>query len=75
MPITIGNIVREGKYIDTVIEESVFRQLRTLAHARERILRYIVGSTHGLQASLNDYFPELRQLFWSDEGKGSLGAP
>ena len=47
---TIGNIVREGKYIDTVIEESVFRQLRTLAHARERILRYIVGSTHGLQA-------------------------
>ncbi len=47
---TIGNIVREGKYIDTVIEESVFRQLRTFAHARERILRYIVGSTHGLQA-------------------------
>jgi len=67
---TIGNIVREGKYIDTVIEESVFRQLRTLAHARERILRYIVGSTHGLQAVLNDYFPELRHLFWSMKAKG-----
>jgi transposase len=67
---TIGNIVREGKYIDTVIEDSVFRQLRTLAHARERILRYIVGSTHGLQAHLNDYFPELRQLFWSMKAKG-----
>jgi len=67
---TIGNIVREGKYIDTVIEESVFRQLRTLAHARERILRYIVGSTHGLQAVLNDYFPELRKLFWSMKAKG-----
>ena len=67
---TIGNIVREGKYIDTVIEESVFRQLRTLAHARERILRYIVGSTHGLQAHLNDYFPELRHLFWSMKAKG-----
>jgi len=67
---TIGNIVREGKYIDTVIEESVFRQLRTLAHARERILRYIVGSTHGLQAVLNDYFPELRHLFWSMRSKG-----
>ena len=67
---TIGNIVREGKYIDTIIEESVFRQLRTLAHARERILRYIVGSTHGLQAVLNDYFPELRHLFWSMRSKG-----
>ncbi len=67
---TIGNIVREGKYIDTVIEESVFRQLRTLAHARERILRYIVGSTHGLQAVMNDYFPELRHLFWSMKAKG-----
>jgi transposase len=67
---TIANIVREGKYIDTVIEESVFRQLRTLAHARERILRYIVGSTHGLQAHLNDYFPELRHLFWSMRSKG-----
>ena len=67
----IGNIVREGKYIDTVIEDSVFRQLRTLAHARERILRYIVGSTHGLQAVLNDYFPELRHLFWSMK----LGTP
>ena len=67
---TIANIIREGKYIDTIIEESVFRQLRTLAHARERILRYIVGSTHGLQAHLNDYFPELRQLFWSMRAKG-----
>ena len=67
---TIGNIVREGKYIDTVIEDGVFRQLRTLAHARERILRYIVGSTHGLQAVLNDYFPELKELFWSMKAKG-----
>ena len=48
----------------------MFRQLRTLAHARERILRYIVGSTHGLQAVLNDYFPELRKLFWSMKAKG-----
>ena len=72
---TIANIVREGKYIDTVIEESVFRQLRTLAHARERILRYIVGSTHGLQAHLNDYFPELKEALLVHEGEGSLVPP
>lgn len=69
---TIANIVREGKYIDTVIEDGVFRQLRTLAHTRERIMRSIIGSTHCLQAVLNDYFPELRKLFWSIKSKGLM---
>jgi transposase len=67
---TIGNITREGKYIDTVIEESVFRNLRTLAHVREKTLRSSTGSTHVLQAVLDDYFPELRQVFWSAKAKG-----
>jgi transposase len=67
---TIGNIVREGKYIDTVIEEDVFRQLRTLAHTRERIVRYNTGSKHALKAVLDDYFPELAGVFWSMKSKG-----
>ncbi len=69
---TIGNITREGKYIDTVIEESVFRNLRTLAHVREKTLRSSTGSTHVLQAVLDDYFPELRQVFWSAKAKGLM---
>jgi transposase len=68
--LTIANIVREGKYIDTVIEESVFRQLRTLAHTRERIVRYSTGSKHALKAVLDDYFPELSGIFWSMKSKG-----
>ena len=56
---TIGNIVREGKYIDTVIEDGVFRQLRSLAHVRERILRYSIGSTHGLQAVMKALLTEI----------------
>lgn len=67
---TIANIVREGKYIDTVIEESVFRQLRTLAHTRERIVRYNTGCKHALKAVLDDYFPELAGVFWSMKSKG-----
>lgn len=67
---TIANIVREGKYIDTVIEESVFRELRTLAHTRERIVRYSTGSKHALKAVLDDYFPELPGIFWSMKSKG-----
>src|SRR5512136_1780631 len=47
---TIANIVREGNYIDTVIEESVFRNLRTLAHVREKTVRSSTSATHVLQA-------------------------
>ena len=67
---TIGNIAREGKYIDTVIEESVFRNLRTLAHVREKTVRSSTSATHVLQAVLDDYFPELRDIFWSAKAKG-----
>jgi hypothetical protein len=64
--------VREGKYIDTIIEDDIFRELRTLSHTRERILRLHIGSTHLLQAVLNDYFPELRKIFWSMKAKGLM---
>jgi transposase len=68
---TIGNIAREGKYIDTVIEESVFRNLRTLAHVRERTLRSSTGSTHVLQA----VFPRTQADLLVHKGKGAHGAP
>jgi len=67
---TIANIVREGKYIDTVIEDGIFRQLRTLAHTRERIQRSNAGSKHALKGALEDYFPELKNIFWSMKAKG-----
>jgi transposase len=63
--LTIANITREGKYIDTVIEDGVVRQLRTLSKVRERLLRYSVGAKNALHATLDDYFPELHEIFWS----------
>jgi transposase len=71
--LTITNITREGKYIDTVIEDGPFRQLRTLAKARERLLRYSVSAKNSLHAALDDYFPELHELF-SSMGTRSLWA-
>lgn len=67
---TLANIAREGKYIDTVIEDGVFRQLRTLAHTRERIQRSNTGAKHALKGVLEDYFPELKNIFWSMKAKG-----
>ena len=69
---TIANIVREGKYIDTVIEDGIFRQLRTLAHTRERIQRISTGAKHALKGVLEDYFPELKNIFRSIKAKGLL---
>jgi transposase len=63
--LTIANITREGKYIDTVIEDGIVRQLRTLSKVRERLLRYSVGAKNALHAALDDYFPELHEIFWS----------
>ena len=67
---TIANIAREGKYIDTVIEDNIFRQLRTLAHTREKIQRISTGAKHALKGMLEDYFPELKHIFWSMKAKG-----
>ena len=71
--LTIANITREGKYIDTIIEDGPLRQLRTLSKARERLLRYSVSAKNSLHAALDDYFPELHELFWS-MGSRSLWA-
>jgi transposase len=71
--LTIANITREGKYIDTVIEDGPLRQLRTLSKARERLLRYSVSAKNSLHAALDDYFPELHEIFWS-MGSRSLWA-
>jgi transposase len=63
--LTLTNITREGKYLDTVIEDGAMRQLRTLAKTRERLLRYSISAKNALHAALDDYFPELHGIFWS----------
>ncbi len=68
--LTIANITREGKYIDTIIEDGILRQLRTLGKVRERVQRHNTGSKHALKAVIEDYFPELKGVFWSMKAKG-----
>jgi transposase len=63
--LTIANITREGKYIDTVIEDGLFRQLRTLSKMREKIVQHSVRSQSTLGTVIDDYFPELKRIFSS----------
>ena len=68
--VTIANIVREGKYIDTVIEDGALRELRMVGHLRENIQRKSSAAQNRLRAVLDDYFPELNKVFWSMKAKG-----
>ena len=68
--LTITNITREGKYIDTVIEDGRMRSLRTLVKVREKIQKRNVSAKNSLHAALDDYFPELKEIFWSMHSRG-----
>ena len=68
--LTIANITREGKYIDTVIEDGFVRQLRTLSKVRERVIKHSVRAKNTLHAALDDYFPELRKIFKTMHSRG-----
>jgi transposase len=68
--LTITNITREGKYIDTVIEDGRMRHLRTLVKVREKIQKRNVSAKNSLHAALDDYFPELKEIFWSMHARG-----
>src|SRR5512143_379397 len=68
--LTLTNLTREGKYIDTIIEDGVARQLRTLSKVREKIQKQNTGAKNMLHAVLDDYFPELKKIFWAMNSKG-----
>jgi transposase len=68
--LTLTNITREGKYIDTVIEDGRMRHLRILAKVREKIQKRNVSAKNSLHAALDDYFPELQEIFWSMNSRG-----
>jgi transposase len=68
--LTITNITREGKYIDTVIEDGRMRHLRILVKVREKIQKRDVSAKNSLHAALDDYFPELKKIFWSMHSGG-----
>jgi transposase len=66
----IALLVKEGHALDTRMEESVYRQLRSIAHTRESVLRHYTASQRALRAILDDCFPELRGIFPSLKSKG-----
>lgn len=69
---TIANITREGKYIDSVIQDGIYRELRSLVNLRESVVRETTRSKNALRTFLEDFFPELSRLYSSMCAKGLL---
>lgn len=68
--IVVANLIREGKYCDTVIKEDIYQQLRRTVKYREGVLRNFSAAQNRLIAWLDDYFPELQGLFSKTAAKG-----
>ena len=66
----LTHITREGKCIDTVIEDGRTRHLRILVKVREKMQKRNVSAKNSLHAALDDYFPELHGIFWSMHSRG-----
>jgi transposase len=69
---TLANITREGKYLDSVIDEGLFHDLRKLVRLRGNVVRDSVRVKNRLSDFLDDYFPELLRLYSTITGKGLL---
>jgi len=69
---TIANIIREGKCIDSVIEDGIYRELRSLVNLRENAVSDGTRLKNALRTFLEDFFPELSRLYSSMSAKGLL---
>ena len=69
---TIANITREGKYLDSEVEDGVYRELRSLVNLRESIVRENTRSKNAVRTIIVDFFPELLNFFSKMSGKGLL---
>ncbi|MCP3681358.1 MAG: IS110 family transposase [bacterium] len=67
---TLANIVREGKYIDSVIDDGLYQDLRRLVRMRENVISNVVRVKNKLRRIIDDYFPELQDFYSSLNAKG-----
>jgi transposase len=66
----IANMMREGRYCDTVVKEDVYQQLRRLGKHRGCLLKQSSSVQNRLRAWLDDHFPELMSNFSDVKAKG-----
>jgi transposase len=63
--LTIAHLIRDGRYFDIYLPEAEYAELRILNEERQRIMKQIIRANNTAIAALDEYFPELSQI-WKD---------
>ena len=69
----IAKLIYQGQYLTCMFEEELYVNLRINSNNRQDLKKQLITEKVRLIALLDEYFPELRNLFSDVLGKSSLG--
>lgn len=69
----IQTLTREGKYLEPIILRGIYGELRRLGQAHKSILKREGGISNRIKMIADEYFPELRGIIKSINGKTAAG--
>lgn len=67
----VAQLVKEGKFLSCILPKGAYAELRTLQKTRQQQRRKLDAALCQLEAILDEYFPEFRQVFKSFLGKAA----
>lgn len=59
----IVHLVKEGRFLNCILPTGVYAELRTLDATRQQQATKVNSALCQMRAILNEYFPELQQVF------------
>ncbi|MBR6834734.1 MAG: IS110 family transposase [Oscillospiraceae bacterium] len=71
-PKTIAGLVKEGRYLEPYIPESIYAELRELSNYRNRLLKDMNSVKNQIHKWLDTFFPEFKKVFRDLTVKSSI---
>jgi len=71
-PKTIAMLVKDGRYVEPIIPEGVYAELRVAMDIKDRLNKQIGMTKNQITRWLDIYFPEFNTVFSDWEGKAAL---
>ena len=71
-PKTIAMLVKDGRYVEPIIPEGVYAELRVAIEIKDRLNKQIGMTKNQITRWMDIYFPEFNTVFSDWEGKAAL---
>lgn len=68
----IAKLVKEGKFLNCLLPEGIYADLRNLSVARKQLINKLNSAKNKLISILDEYFPEFEEVFKNILGKAAL---